>query len=176
MGQPPGVDRRFQECRRCRSVVFVLDTSLLLGGKEPPRGRWATTPEAAAEVSPGGRDARRFADWRSLGLEIRSAGIAATDRVDEVGMQAGNLARLSEADRSLLALALELRATLISDDYTLLDLAARLDVPTMTVNQDGPQGSINWQPRCTGCGRTFEAMPKRDECPICGSPVKLKRV
>ena len=162
-------------CRVAGLVWYVLDTSLLLGGKEPPTGRWATTPEAAAEVSPGGRDARRFEDWRSLGLEIRSAKDRALDRVDEAGMQAGNLGRLSEADRSLLALALDMGATLVSDDYTVLDIAVRLDVPTQTVNQDGPRGTMQWVPRCSGCGKTYDAMPKRDECIICGSPVALKR-
>ncbi|MFO1535393.1 MAG: hypothetical protein ABR586_06995 [Thermoplasmatota archaeon] len=53
---------------------YILDTSLLLGGKDPPRdGRWATTPEAAAEISPGGRDARRYEDWISVGLQVRAA-------------------------------------------------------------------------------------------------------
>lgn len=156
-------------------MEFVLDTSLLLGGKEPPRGAWSTTPEAAAEVSPGGRDARRYEDWLSLGLQVRSARPASVDRVDDVAMQAGNLGRLSEADRSLLALALERKATLVTDDFTMLDLAMRLDVPTQTVNQARPEGTIDWQPRCSGCGKRYDAMPRGEECIICGSPVRLKR-
>lgn len=154
-------------------VLYVLDTSLLLAGRDPPRdGTWATTPEAAAEVSPGGRDARRFEDWRSLGLEIRSGGPAALDAVADAAMAAGNLGRLSEADQSLLALAKELGAVLVTDDYTMQDIAQRLDIHFLGVNQDGITGSKQWQPRCTGCGRWFEAPQKRDECPICGSPVK----
>ncbi|MGB1586809.1 MAG: NOB1 family endonuclease [Thermoplasmatota archaeon] len=156
-------------------MELVLDTSLLLGGKEPPRGTWSTTPEAAAEVSPGGRDARRFQDWLSLGLEVRSAGPKATDRVDDAAMQAGNLGRLSEADRSLLALAFERKAILVTDDFTMLDLAMRLGIQTQTVNQDGPVGTVDWQPRCIGCGKRYETMPRGDECVICGSPVRLKR-
>ncbi|MFA5943047.1 MAG: nucleotide-binding protein [Candidatus Thermoplasmatota archaeon] len=154
---------------------LVLDTSLLLGGKDPPRGpRWATTSEAAAEVSPGGRDARRFEDWQSIGLEVRDPGPEARSRVEAAGVTAGNLARLSAADRSLLALTLELgaQATLVTDDYTLLDLAARLGVRTQTVNQHGIRASLDFRPRCTGCGRWFEAMPKTEDCPVCGSPVK----
>jgi UPF0271 protein len=154
---------------------LVLDTSLLLGGKDPPRGpRWATTPEAAAEVSPGGRDARRYEDWASLGLEVRQAGPAARARVEEAGARAGTLARLSAADRSLLALALELgaEATLVTDDYTMLDVASRLGIRTQTVNQEGIRASLDFRPRCSGCGRWFEAPQKGDECPVCGSPVK----
>lgn len=154
---------------------LVLDTSLLLGGKDPPRGaRWATTEEAAAEVSPGGRDARRFEDWQSLGLEVRRAEAASQARVEEAGARAGTLARLSTADRSLLALALELgaEATLVTDDYTMLDVAARLGIKTQTVNQEGIRATLDFRPRCSGCSRWFEVAQKADTCPVCGSAVK----
>lgn len=153
---------------------FVLDTSLLLGGKEPPRGRWATTPEAAAEVSPGGRDARRYEDWLSLGLQVREPAAGARLRVEDAAAAAGTQARLSPADLSLLALASELGATLVTDDYTMLDVANRLGVRTQTVNQAGIAGTLDFRPRCSGCGRWFDAPQKNDECPVCGSPVKAK--
>lgn len=154
---------------------LVLDTSLLLGGRDPPRtAHWATTPEAAAEVRPGGRDARRFEDWQSIGLEVRTPSPARIADVEEVARAAGNLSRLSAADRSLLALALELKATLVTDDYTMLDVARRLQVRTQTVNQEGVRENLDWRPRCAGCGRWFDAPQKGDECPVCGSPVRAK--
>lgn len=154
---------------------FVLDTSLLLGGKEPPRGgAWATTTEAATEISPGGRDARRYEDWLSLGLQLREPTEKSRERVDDVSTRAGNRLRLSNADLSLLALALDLKATLVTDDHTMLDVALRLGIVTRTVNTAGIAGTKEFRPRCIGCGRWFDAMPKREECPVCGSPVKLR--
>jgi UPF0271 protein len=153
---------------------FVLDTSLLLGGKEPPPGRWMTTPEARAEVSPGGRDARRLDFWLAQGLEVRSGDRKSVDAVDEAGMAGGNLGRLSDADRSLLALALDQKAILVTDDFTMLDVASRIGVNSQTVNTEGISDTKKFQPRCTGCGRWFDAPQKRDECPVCGSPVVLK--
>lgn len=154
---------------------YVLDTSLLLGGKDPPRdGAWATTPEAEAEVRPGGRDARRFEDWRAIGLQVRAAGPAARGQVESAARAAGNLARLSGADLSLLSLALELGGTLVTDDYTMLDVARRLGVATSTVNQRGIAAALDFRPRCTGCGRWFSAPQKGEVCPVCGSPVKPK--
>jgi len=94
--------------------------------------------------------------------------------VDEAGMGAGNLARLSDADRSLIALALEQAAVLVTDDHTMLDLASRLGIKCLTVNTQGIQGTKDFRPRCSGCGRWFDAPQKRDECPVCGSPVHLK--
>lgn len=154
---------------------YVLDTSLLLGGREPPQdGDWATTPEAEAEVNPGGRDARRYSFWRETGLQVRAAGEEATARVEATARAAGNLARLSAADRSLVALALDLGGILVTDDHTLLDVAARLGVQTRTVNTAGIQQTMDWRPRCTGCGRWFDDTPKGEECPVCGSPVRPK--
>lgn len=154
---------------------YVLDTSLLLGGKDPPRdGLWATTLEAAAEVSPGGRDARRFEDWHSLGLQVRGADRPTFATVDSVAQAAGTSARLSPADRSLLALAFEMKATLVTDDYTVLDIAKRLGVATQTVNQQGIAAVLDFRPRCSGCGRWLETMPARGDCPVCGSPVQPK--
>ncbi len=154
---------------------LVLDTSLLLGGKEPPRSSsWATTPEAAAEVSPGGKDARRYEGWITLGLQVRSANQDSVDRVESTAMAAGNLGRLSVADVSLAALALDLSATLVTDDYTLLDVANRLHIPTQTVNTAGISAPLDFRPRCMGCGRWYETMPKKEECIVCGSPVQSK--
>lgn len=170
-------------CRQAHRVAgpgegvrrYVLDTSLLLGGQEPPRdGAWWTTPQAAAEVSPGGRDARRYDAWLAVGLQVREPERDAAARVEDAARSAGSLGRLSPADLSLLALALGAGAdaVLVTDDHTMLDVAARLGVPTRTVNTAGITATLDFRPRCTGCGRWFDAMPKGAECTVCGSPVK----
>ena len=154
---------------------YVLDTSLLLGGQEPPRdGAWWTTPEAAAEVTPGGKDARRYEGWLAVGLQVRAGGPEARVRVEDVARAAGTLSRLSVADLSLLALALDAggETLLLTDDHTMLDVAARLGVATRTINTKGIAATLDFRPRCTGCGRWFDAPQKKDECPVCGSPVK----
>lgn len=154
---------------------YVLDTSLLLGGKDPPTdGKWSTTPEAASEIRPGGKDARRLDGWFTRGLVVRSADAESEDRVRDAAMLAGNLGRLSAADVSLLALSLQTKAVLVTDDHTMLDIALRLGIGTRTVNTTGVASTLDFKPRCSGCGRWFEAMPKRDECIVCGSPVALK--
>lgn len=151
---------------------YVLDTSLLLGGKDPPRdGSWTTTPEAAAEVSPGGRDARRYEDWQSVGLQVRAASAKSLQRITILASQAGNLSRLSPADKSLLALAIDQEAILVTDDHTMLDVAKRAGLQTQTINSAGIKATLDFRPRCTGCGRWFEIPPARGDCPVCGSPV-----
>lgn len=162
-------------CSGAGVPVYVLDTSLLLGGKEPPRdGTCWTTPAAAHEVSPGGRDARRFEGWLAAGLQVREPEQRALWTVQEAARGAGTEQRLSVADVSLLALALEAQAVLVTDDHTMLDVARRLGVATQTVNTEGISATLDFRPRCAGCGRWFDAMPKRGDCPVCGSPVAAK--
>ncbi len=153
-------------------ALFVVDTSVLLSGYEPPPGRWWTTAQADAEVSPGGRDARRYEDWKSKGLEIHAPASDAAARVRSAAQAAGNLPRLSPADLSLLALALEASATLVTEDKTMLDVALRLKVATFS--RGGIEATLDFRPRCVGCGRWFEVMPKAAECTVCGSEVKPK--
>lgn len=154
---------------------LVLDTSVLLAGMDPPPGRrWATTPEAMDEIRPGGRDARRLAYWREAGLEVRSAGPEARTSVERAARAAGNLGRLSAADRSLLALALEARGTLWTNDHTMLDVARRLGVQALSVTTDGITATKDFRPRCTGCGRWFDDL--LPDCPVCGSAVKARPV
>ena len=156
--------------------LVVLDTSVLLSGHEPPPGRRvATSPEALAEITPGGRDARRLSYWIAAGLEERSAGQAACARVDEVANQAGTSRRLSAADRSLLALALELEAELWTNDHTMLDVARRLGAKARSVSTPGIEGTKDFRPRCAGCGRWFDASVGL-VCPVCGSAVRDRPV
>lgn len=150
----------------------VLDTSVLLQGGQPPPGQVATTPAVMAEVSPGGPDARRLGYWTAAGLEVREPSPAALARVTQTARDAGNLGRLSTADLSVLALALDLAATAWTDDNTILDVAMRLAVPTQAVREGRIHATLDWAPRCSGCGR-WEGTPGVP-CGICGSGIVLR--
>ena len=153
-------------------MEYVIDTSVLLqGGELPPGETWVTTPEADNEISPGGRNARKWATWKEIGLHVVSASPEALVRVRGVARAAGNENRLSAADCSLLALAWERRATILSDDLTILDVARRMRVIGKPVHGKGISGTIAWESRCSGCGRQMDNDGPK-ECQICGSPVR----
>ncbi len=125
-----------------------------------------------AEIRPGGRWARKWEDWKTTRLELREPSASAIAVVGTAARAAGSMGRLSNADVSLLALAYETKATLVTGDHTMLDLAARLKIATEALTQ-GIKSTVDWKPRCTGCGKWLEE--ESSECPICGSPVRLKR-
>jgi len=154
--------------------AYVIDTSLLLqGGDLPPTGPWLTTSEVNAEIRPGGRDFARWQLWQEKGLQFSVATREARGKVEACAQAAGNLLRLSAADISILALALDCHAVLVTDDNTMLDVANRLKIKTQTIAFGGITSTQDWQPRCSGCGKWFSAMPR--DCPICGSEVRLKK-
>ena len=153
---------------------LVLDTSALLAGRPMGPGEETLVPAAVmGELRPGGRDRRHLDHLLAAGARVVEADPAARARVREEAAKGGEAGRLSEADVDVLAVALSLGAEVASDDYTLQNLARRLGVPVRGVQQAGIAQEYRFLPRCTGCRRMLDK--PADECPVCGSPVRMVR-
>ena len=85
----------------------------------------------------------------------------------------GDSRRLSSTDKEILALSLDLGYELVTDDYSLQNLASKLGVPFRSFNQKGIKEVVTWKAQCTGCGKIFSA--EVEECDICGKATKMKR-
>ncbi|UCG68096.1 MAG: DNA-binding protein, partial [Thermoplasmata archaeon] len=72
-----------------------------------------------------------------------------------------------------LSLALELDCVLLTDDYSIQNIAAKLNVKSRGIAQEGIKETIKWRLRCKGCGRYWEKI--HDSCPVCGSDLKTTR-
>jgi UPF0271 protein len=83
----------------------------------------------------------------------------------------GDIARLSIADISILALALERKTTLASDDYAVANVAATLGIRVVASSGKGIKEQRKYITYCSACGKAFSHLEK--ECPLCGN--KLKR-
>jgi UPF0271 protein len=154
--------------------TLVLDTSALLAGRPLGPGEDTVVPSAVlAELRPGGRDRRHLDHLLAAGARLVEAAPADQARVRDEAKKGGEIGRLSAADIDVLAVALELAGEVATDDYTVQNLARRLGVPIRGVQQDGITEEYRFVPRCTGCRRILDA--PRDECPVCGSPVKMIR-
>ncbi len=152
------------------TAPYVLDTSAVLSGKQLPRDRPLVAPDAMLdEVTPGGRTHRALGYLRESGLRIHRPSDDSRDAVEEAARRTGDLPRLSHVDREVLALAVELEGTLLTDDYSLQNVASTMDVPFLGVDQEGIQRTVRWKHRCRACYREAEA--DVEECPVCGSEV-----
>jgi UPF0271 protein len=88
--------------------------------------------------------------------------------VQETSSRVGDAVVLSRADIEVLALALDLCATIYSDDFAVHNVAHELGIATHPIQQRRAKKRV-WKFRCTGCRQFYRAS---GECPVCGSPIK----
>lgn len=91
-------------------------------------------------------------------------------------METGDIDRLSNADKEILALALDINredgkeAIILTDDYSIQNMAHVLNIKFENINQLGITKRFKWIYQCRGCGKKFKENIKT--CPICGARTK----
>jgi endoribonuclease Nob1 len=88
-------------------------------------------------------------------------------QVISVAKKTGDFSRCSSADLSILALALQLKTTLISDDYAVGNIAKLLKIPIKSIGNKGITETRKWIAFCRACGKAYES--NITECAICGN-------
>jgi len=144
----------------------ILDTSLFFIDY-PLSGDLFTTPAVGSELIDL-RSRGRYEALLARGLSVTEPSDENRNRVRDAARLVGDAEKLSLTDTDLLALALEISGTLLSDDFAVHNVAAALSIPVQPVLQKKARKRI-WKFRCSGCGR-FSREP--GECRICGSPIK----
>ncbi|WP_054848378.1 nucleotide-binding protein [Methanoculleus chikugoensis] len=153
-------------------MTLVLDASAFFAEIPPLDGPIATTPSVVAELTDTHAKCRFEALSAAGGLRVREPREEDLSRVDAAALRTGDAGGvLSGTDRDILALALELSAVLITDDFAVQNVAHRLGIETRSIRQR-PARPIRWRYRCSGCGRYWKE-PGGD-CPICGASIKRK--
>lgn len=158
--------------QREEKTVLVLDTSAFFLSI-PLSGVLYTVPRVEAELKDL-RGKARFAVLLDEGMEIRPPLQKSLRDVREAAGKCGDLRVLSDTDTDLLALSLEIKGTLVSDDFAVQNTAHVLGIPVQSIIQREADPRV-WKLRCTGCGKYFDQIPtKAGDCPICGSALKRK--
>ncbi|MGD0056292.1 MAG: nucleic acid-binding protein [Methanomassiliicoccales archaeon] len=152
-------------------MKLVLDTSALFSMQDlPPDTEVHTTPSVIGEMEK--YEDKRTEYWEHA-LKISHPGADTLKRVKDAAEKTRDLSRLSQTDMEILALALDLGATVLTDDYSIQNLAKYMGIEYKTVRLKGIRKLVKWKLRCTGCGRIWDREYK--ECPVCGSPLKTSR-
>lgn len=153
-------------------MPYVLDaTALRAGVSIQEKGQFFTTPGVIGEIRKG-PVARSLELAVEISLTVAEPGDDARKKVLEAARKTGDDGRLSATDQEILALAWEMKAVLVSDDYSVQNVAAVLKIPIQG-NLDGIRKVINWTYRCKGCGKYYDE--KQPDCPICGAEVRSVR-
>jgi UPF0271 protein len=153
-----------------RVVRWVLDTSALFILQEMPTGEVYTSPGVLRELDEHGDN--RIPFFSEL-FSVLTPSKKSLDAVGAGAMETGDDARLSPVDLELVALAYELEATLMSDDYSIQNLASHMGIGFMPVGKKGISRKLRWRYKCTGCGRIWKDL--HPECPVCGASLRSFR-
>lgn len=109
---------------------------------------------------------------RNAYITVRDPGRESMAKVRETAKETGDIQRLSQADMEVIALALEYKADIVSDDYCIQNVAKALKLRYHTITQDGIKEQYRWGKICPSCGLKY--VMEYDVCKVCGS--KLRRV
>lgn len=150
--------------------MLVLDSSALFAMDQLPEEESCCPPGVVRELTKY-KDPR-LELWGDM-LRVSDCTQASIDRVMEFARKTGDSGRLSPVDVTVLALALDVNGTVLSDDYSIQNTARVMGIPCRGVGQTGIKKVEKWNYQCTGCKKWYKE--KQDDCPICGSPMRAHR-
>lgn len=86
---------------------------------------------------------------------------------------------LSETDKQLLALAVELKSAarnpqIVTDDYSIQNVATQLGIEFTALATFGIRRLLEWIRYCPACHREYPANYKSNTCEVCGTELKRK--
>ncbi|MHB8585025.1 MAG: NOB1 family endonuclease [Thermoplasmatota archaeon] len=156
--------------------AVVLDTSALLSGQagellaREPGGAFYAPESILQEFRRPGRDRRALDYLLEAGLRLMSPSVESTRRAEEAAARTGDDRKLSDVDLDVISIAIDVKGTIRTDDYSIQNVASVLLIPFQGIAQKGIQEVWEWVHRCRGCGRIYKENTK--ECAVCGSEVR----
>jgi len=170
-------DRR-EEC------VLVLDTSAFVAGFDPlsTEGEQYTVPLVEEEVIESSVSSVRIkAATESGRLKIINPSPSFIEKVKHAATAIGDKFLLSETDIQVLAVALELRAagkhtTIITDDYSMQNVANELRVQFCSLATLGIKYRLEWMRYCPACHKRYPSNYGAKTCEVCGTQLKRKSI
>jgi len=103
-------------------------------------------------------------------LKIQDPDPNQIETVSNLAKKTGDAQKLSDADISAVALAHQLSASLITDDFAVSNLAKNLKLQVLPIMTKGIKDVGKWIHYCSGCKKGFSGL---EFCPNCGN--KLNR-
>jgi endoribonuclease Nob1 len=147
-------------------VYVVADASVFIWGKRP-EGELITAPTVEAEM----RDIRTKSLFEIFETKVVNPSARTLKIAERAAKDTGDVRTLSATDLDVLALAIEYKATLATDDYAMQNVALHLGLKIEPIGQPRIKKMRKYIQRCQGCGNRFEG----EACPDCGTPARKKK-
>jgi UPF0271 protein len=161
--------------------VYVLDASGIIGGFYSKKSLNFITSQVIREI----KDLKSEMTLQSAiddgNVRIKEPDIEDIKQVEKVIRKSGDISRLSQVDRDVVALGLTLRRnnlspTVVTDDYSMQNVLKIMGIPYRGVLTRGIEYVVEWVKVCKGCKKKYPKDHASSECEICGSPIIRKRV
>jgi UPF0271 protein len=162
--------------------AIVLDTSAFIAGFEPLsiQGLQYSVPEVRKELAANSLPRTRFNTAVEKGkLKVKAPRPEYAKKIRASSKAVGDLLFLSEADKQVLALALELkdeghRPQIVTDDYSIQNVANQLGIQFAPLMTFGIRYRLRWTIYCPACRRKYPADYQPKRCEVCGTGLKRK--
>ncbi|MFX1567283.1 MAG: NOB1 family endonuclease [Promethearchaeota archaeon] len=171
-----------------KTSLFIFDTNIFLTGIDfnVLAAEIYTSPLIIEEV----QDSRYTEKNRNIinkinvsietkKLTIKSPEFKYIKKVNQISRKTGDIKALSNADKEIIALALELMENsnkdvkIYSNDYSIENVCSELNIPFSPLYKDGINSKIIWEIYCPQCKKIHNAEELNQVCETCGS--KLRR-
>lgn len=162
--------------RAAKKRPLVLDSSAIMAGK-PVSAEMVlyAPPSVINEFNNGGRSRRNLDYLLEAGLRVIDPKPQTVVEVEEVATSTGDYHRLSRTDLEVLALAKDVGGVIVTDDYSIQNVAATIKLAFEPAGHEtGITEILKWEYRCRGCGKKYPDGAKED-CDVCGSEIKAVR-
>ena len=144
----------------------ILDSSGIINLRDGElKGSFLTVPGVVAELKDA-QSRMKFDAARDRGaIKVIEPDPRCLKTVNETCKKLGCLDLLSPTDMDVLALAIETKLPIVTDDYDIQNLCRELGLKFETVMFKGVRTTLKWEKECTACGAKVDG----DECQVCGS-------
>ncbi|UCC18146.1 MAG: hypothetical protein JSV62_08485 [Promethearchaeota archaeon] len=171
-----------------KDSIYIFDTNIFLTGIDFNiiEGIIYTTPSIIDEI----KDRRYLEKNRNIINKIDAAIVSKKlelklprdeylTKVKEISKKTGDFIALSDADKELIALTLELientdkAVKIYSNDYSIENVCVELKIPFASLYKNGIESKIIWEVYCPHCKNIHKAEDLNRICENCGA--KLSR-
>ncbi|HHY00790.1 MAG TPA: ribonuclease VapC [Methanothermobacter sp.] len=161
-----------------KEKIYVLDASGIIGGFISSKNLNITTSAVISEI----KDIKSKIAAESALMEgtiiLEEPDFESTKKVQMAIENSGDILRLSEVDKQVVALAVTLRKkfypVVVTDDYSIQNILKILNIPFKSVLTPGITEVYGWIKICRGCRKKYPPDYDYEECEICGSAVYMK--
>jgi len=164
-----------------KKTIYVLDASAIIGGYFSKSRPNLTTAEVILEI----KDLKSSILLQSAldkgHIKVDEGKKEDFEKTNEIIESSGDILRLSEVDKKLIALAIKLKRTgfkpiVVTDDYSMQNALKIAEMDYKSVLTDGINEIYNWIKICKGCKKKYPLNYVFEDCEICGSAIIKKRI